>query len=167
MRESIWNWPVGLANNVFFLVLFLRGRLFADSGLQVVYFVLGLWGWWNWAHGGEQRGVLRISRASRVDWAAVAVFAVGGTWALRLLLVRVQGAAPFWDALTTVLSLNAQYLLTRKRLENWWLWIAADVIYVPLYVSRRLPLTAVLYAVFLALCVMGLREWRRSAAAAA
>jgi nicotinamide mononucleotide transporter len=73
----------------------------------------------------------------------------------------VQGAAPFWDALTTVLSLAAQYLLSRKRFENWFLWIAADIIYVPLYFSRALPLIAVLYFVFLVMCIVGLMEWAR------
>ena len=85
-----------------------------------------------------------------------------GTWALREILLAVNGAAPFWDAATTVLSLAAQYLLGRKRVENWLLWIAADLIYIPLYLSRALPLTAVLYAAFLAMCLIGWRDWRRS-----
>jgi nicotinamide mononucleotide transporter len=85
------------------------------------------------------------------------------TWFLREILFAVNGAAPFWDSLTTVLSLTAQYLLCRKRFENWFFWIAADVIYIPLYLSRHLPLTAVLYAVFLAMCLVGVREWHRSA----
>jgi nicotinamide mononucleotide transporter len=84
------------------------------------------------------------------------------TWGLREILIAVNGAAPFWDSLTTVLSLAAQYLLCRKRFENWFFWIAADVIYIPLYLSRHLPLTAVLYAVFLAMCLIGVREWNRS-----
>ena len=72
-------------------------------------------------------------------------------------MVTVNGAAPFWDSLTTALSLAAQYLLSRKRLENWFFWMAADVIYIPLYISRDLPLTAALYAVFLVMCIFGLR----------
>jgi nicotinamide mononucleotide transporter len=81
---------------------------------------------------------------------------------MREVLVWVNDAAPLWDAMTTVLSLAAQYLLCRKRFENWWFWIAADVIYIPLYLSRQLPLTAVLYAVFLVMCLVGVREWSRS-----
>jgi nicotinamide mononucleotide transporter len=75
----------------------------------------------------------------------------------------VNGAAPFWDSMTTILSLAAQYLLCRKRLENWLFWIAADVVYVPLYTSRHLPLTAGLYAVFLLMCIIGVREWSQKA----
>lgn len=83
------------------------------------------------------------------------------TVGLRAILVASGGAAPFFDALTTALSLAAQLLLARKRLENWALWILTDLIYVPLYLSRGLVLTAVLYAIFLAMCVVGWRDWRR------
>jgi nicotinamide mononucleotide transporter len=166
VREHIWNWPLGLANNVFFFFLFLKGRLFADMGLQVVYFGLGAYGWLNWLYGGKGRTELAISRATRVEWASLLVLVPLTTWGLRELLVAVNGAAPFWDSLTTVLSLAAQYLLCRKRLENWFLWIAADVIYVPLYMSRDLPLTAVLYGIFLVMCLIGVREWRRCEKAA-
>jgi nicotinamide mononucleotide transporter len=87
----------------------------------------------------------------------------GLTW----WFVRIGDASPALDALTTVLSLVAQWLLNRKRLENWLFWITADVAYVWLYVARRLHLTAVLYAIFVILCLVGLRRWRAAAAAGA
>jgi nicotinamide mononucleotide transporter len=160
VRQHVWNWPIGLANNVFFFVLFFRGRLFADMSLQVVYFGLGAFGWWNWLYGGSGHTTLRISRAARSEWLAAAIPLC--TLGLRQVLVAVGGAAPFWDSLTTVLSLAAQYLLSRKRLENWAFWIIADVVYVPLYLGRKLPLTALLYGVFLLMCLVGAREWWRS-----
>jgi nicotinamide mononucleotide transporter len=162
VREHLWNWPIGLANNVFFFVLFLQGRLFADMGLQVVYFGLGVYGWLNWLFGGENKTVLKISRTTRNEWLVLVAAIPLSTWGLREILIAVNGAAPFWDSLTTVLSLAAQYLLCRKRVENWFFWILADVIYIPLYLSRHLPLTAVLYAVFLVMCLVGVREWHRS-----
>jgi nicotinamide mononucleotide transporter len=162
VREHVANWPVGLINNMVFFMLFYQSRLFADMWLQAVYFVLGLYGWRSWACGGQNRAALRITRTLPWEWVVILVFIPAGTWGFRRLLLAAGGAAPFWDALTTVLCLAAQYLLCRKRLENWWLWIVADVIYVPLYLSRQLPLTAVLYAVFLIMCLFGLREWRGS-----
>ena len=81
------------------------------------------------------------------------------TWGLREILITVNGAAPLWDSLTTVLSLVAQILMCRKRLEHWLFWMVADIIYVPLYVSRNLPLTAMLYFVFLLMCIAGWRMW--------
>jgi nicotinamide mononucleotide transporter len=161
VREHLWNWPVGLANNVFFFVLFWRGRLFADMGLQVVYFGLGIYGWLNWLFGGQNRTILEISRTKRTEWLVLVAGIPLCTFALRELLIAVNGAAPFWDSLTTILSLAAQYLLCRKRFENWFFWIAADVIYIPLYLSRHLPLTALLYALFLAMCLVGVWQWNR------
>ena len=162
VREHLWNWPIGLANNVVFFVLFFQSRLYADMGLQVIYFALGVYGWRLWLNGGRTFDRLPVTRTTRTEWIILACAVPLGTWALREILIRVSGAAPFWDSLTTVLSLAAQYLLCRKRVENWFLWIIADVIYVPLYLSRDLPLTALLYAVFLTMCLIGLREWRRS-----
>jgi nicotinamide mononucleotide transporter len=162
VREHLWNWPIGLANNVVFFVLFLQSRLFADMGLQVVYFALGAYGWWQWRFGGPRHGRLPVSRTTRAEWLTLLLLAPLGFIGLRALLIRVNGAAPAADAVTTILSLVAQYLLCRKRIENWWFWIAADLIYVPLYLQRALPLTALLYAGFLVLCGLGLRAWRQS-----
>lgn len=159
VREHAANWPIGLANNIFFFFLFLTSRLYADMGLQVVYFGLGIYGWWNWLHGGENRQALTITRTSKKEWLALALLVPLSTFFLRELLVRLNGAAPLWDSFTTILSLSAQYLLCRKRLENWIFWIVADLIYIPLYVSRGLILTAVLYGVFLFMCLLGLKQW--------
>jgi nicotinamide mononucleotide transporter len=158
-RQHLGNWPLGLANNVFFFVLFLQTRLYADMGLQVVYFAMGVWGWWHWLRGGTDRTPLQISRTTPVEWLAIFLMVPLATAGLRKLLIHYQGSAPFWDSLTTILSLAAQYLLCRKRLENWWIWIVADLIYIPLYLSRGLVLTAVLYAVFLVLCLLGWYRW--------
>jgi len=163
VREHIWNWPIGLANNIVFAILFWHSRLYADMSLQGVYLGLGIYGWWNWLFGAPNRTAPRISRTRSREWIALAMLVPIATFALRELLIQVNGAAPFWDSLTTVLSLAAQYLLCQKRLENWWFWIAADLIYIPLYLSRRLPLTSFLYAVFLGMCIIGVLQWSRKA----
>lgn len=160
-KESLWNWPIGLANNIFFAILFWKARLYADFGLQWVYFGFGIWGWWTWLFGGKDRLHLKVSRASRVEWLVIAIFIGLGTWGLREVLLQVNGSAPFWDALTTVVCLAAQYLLCRKKIENWCLWITADVIYVPLYASKNLPLTSALYAGFIVLCILGILRWKK------
>lgn len=159
VREHIWNWPLGLANNVVFFALFWHSRLYADMGLQAVYFAFGVYGWWNWLYGGQQHGALKVTPTSVGEGLALAALTPLATWGLWLVLVETHDAAPFLDSLTTVLSLVAQYLLCRKRLENWAVWIVVDAIYVPLYLSRHLHLTALLYAVFLVMCIYGLRAW--------
>lgn len=116
VREHLWNWPIGLANNVFFFALFFHSRLYADMGLQAVYLGLGIYGWWNWIYGGAGRTALKVSRTTRREWWVLLAAIPLGTWALREVLIAVGGAAPFWDSLTTVLSFAAQYLLSSKRL---------------------------------------------------
>lgn len=164
LRENIWNFPLGLANNLFFLVLFLHGRLFGDAGLQIIYLILGVQGWYLWLHGGEGRTALRINRSSPKLLLWVAGFTALATAGLTLVFRTVKDAAPFLDALTTVLSLGAQFLLNRKAIENWLIWLLADAIYIYLYLSRGLQLTAVLYGIFGCLCVAGFSTWRRSLA---
>jgi len=165
-KSNIWNWPIGLANNIFFAILFWKTKLYADCGLQGVYFGFGIWGWWQWLHGGHSHSKLKVSRASWIEWVSIVAFIVLGTWGMWEMLVRAGGASPFWDALSTAICLAAQYLLCRKKIENWWLWITADLIYVPLYFYRELPLTAFLYAGFIVLCILGLKRWKKELQAA-
>lgn len=161
VRENIWNWPIGILNNIFFFVVFYRSGLYADTGLQVIYLVLGIYGWIEWVYGGENRKALQISHTRRWEWIAIAIFIPLTTWIFMNILLKLNGAAPFWDAVTTVISLAAQYLLCRKRFENWYFWIVADIIYVPLYLSKNLSLTAFLYSIFLIMCFQGIREWKK------
>ena len=167
VEENIWNWPIGIANNAFYVVVFWRARLFADTSLQVVYIVLSIIGWYLWLHGGAGHGRLTVRRTGWRKGAVIAAAVVVMTVAGAAFLRTVRDSARFLDSLTASVSLAAQYMLTRKLIENWHLWIAVDVIYVGLYASRALPLTAVLYAIFLTMCVVGLLEWRRSEARAA
>jgi nicotinamide mononucleotide transporter len=160
VKENVWNFPLGLANVATFFVVFWGAHLYADASLQVVYFVLGLVGWYLWMYGGKNRTALRIHRASNVELATVLVTIALLTWALYRTLTYFSPHASFFDALTTAISLGAQWLLNRKRLENWMLWIVVDAIYIPLYMSKELHLTAILYAVFLVMAVIGHLQWR-------
>lgn len=159
VKQSIWNFPLGLMNVATFCVVFFQSRLFADAGLQVVYFGLGLVGWYLWLHGGENRSPLKVSRAPAWELFLTCVFIAASTLGLWKALALVGGSASFWDALTTSISLASQWLLNRKRLESWIGWIIVDVIYVPLYIYKELYLTAILYSLFLLMAVMGLRAW--------
>lgn len=160
-RQRIANWPLGIANVMLLMLLFWTAGLYADAALQIVYVGLGLYGWWAWLFGGERRTRLTVSRTGRAEWSALAVVGLVLTGAIWLLLDRAtDSTVPLPDALTTALSLLATYGQTRKRVESWWLWITADLVYVPLYAYKGLYLTAALYVIFLGLCVLGLREWR-------
>jgi nicotinamide mononucleotide transporter len=160
-RQRMWNWPVGLANNAFFLIIFVAAGLFADAALQVLFGALAAYGWWAWLRGGGARTPLPLSRTSAGQWLALAACGVVGTAALTWALgAWTSSTVPLADAATTALSVLATWGQCRKKVESWYLWIAADVIYVPLYAYKQLLLTAVLYVGFAALCVVGLRAWR-------
>jgi nicotinamide mononucleotide transporter len=158
VAQRIETFPVGIANNVFFVILFTDARLYADAALQIVYIALGVMGWIAWSKLKGQ--ALSVSRAGPRLLVGTAVGVAVATVILIPILRAAHGAAPGWDALTTSMSLGAQLLLNLKRLETWYVWIAVDVIYVPLYLSRDLNLTALVYVVFLALCIQGWRQWR-------
>ena len=166
VRQSVWAWPVGIANSACWLVLFWSYRLYLDAGLQVVYIGLGVAGWYWWLRGGGPAGlpVTRTRPREAVLLAAVGLAVTGGlTW----LMTLAGDALPLADATTTTVSLIAQFMLTRKLLESWWLWIAVDIAYVVMYTSQGLYLTAALQPVFIVMCVLGLRQWRASMAAPA
>ncbi|MBJ7290911.1 nicotinamide riboside transporter PnuC [Williamsia sp.] len=164
-QQNIWNWPIGIANNIVFILLFLTAGLYADSALQVVYIALAIWGWYLWV-AGREAAPRAVTGTSRQECAALVVTGVLATAVLTAVLaLATESVVPFWDALTTTLSLLATWGQAKKRWESWLLWITADLIYVPLYFYKDLVLTAVLYVGFLALCVMGLRAWRRDMAA--
>ena len=161
-RASVWNWPLGIANTLLYLVVFLRAKLYGDALLQVVFTALNAYGWWSWTHPGGDRGELPVRRATQAELSIAAGVSLAGTAGAALALAHgTDSPVPLWDASVLVLSLVATWAQARKWLESWWLWIAVDVISVPLYLNRQLYPTALLYALFLGLCVMGLREWTR------
>lgn len=165
VRENVWAWPVGIANSLSWLLLFGQSRLYLDMGLQLVYIGLGIAGWYWWLRGTEQSGRLPVRRTGRAEALLLAGIGVVATLGLWAAMVAVSDAQPLPDATTTVVSLLAQYMLTRKLLGNWYLWIAVDIAYVVMYGIQHLYLTAALQPLFIAMCVVGLRQWRRSLAA--
>jgi len=161
-RQNIWSWPTAIVNVALYTVVFYQGRLYGQMGLQPIYLALSVYGWYQWLHGGEQHTELRVSRAGPRLLGALAALNLVLWVALAAVLRQTDAALPWLDALLTTTSLVAQWMMTRKILENWLIWIAVDVVYVPMFVSQGLYATAVLYAAFLVLAVLGYVEWRRS-----
>jgi nicotinamide mononucleotide transporter len=162
VRVSVHCFWTGILNSAFFLLLFWDARLWADGALQGVYIVMGFWGWAEWLWGGPNRSRLVIRRTPTTQLVLLASGVPLATYLLWLLLSHNNDVAPFWDALTTALSLAAQYLLNTKRIEQWVFWVIADVIYVPLYLSKALALTGIVYVCFLTLALTGGIVWWRA-----
>jgi nicotinamide mononucleotide transporter len=161
VRENVWNWPVQLVSSAFYVVVFFQARLFADTSLNVLYIVLYLLGWYWWLRGGANHSALHIDRLSWRLGAPLTIAGAAATAALTVVLDSIHDSAPFLDALTTVMSLVALLLTARKLLEAWWVWIVVNLIYIGLYLYKGLVLTAILYAIFAALSVVGLLNWKR------
>lgn len=159
--RNIWNFPVGIANNALFAFLFVGAGLYADAALQLVYIILAAIGWYWWMRGGAAQTGVTISHISLAQL-ATCVLSVGViTGLIQFVLHRwTDSTVAGWDALTTALSLVAQFMLSRKWIAHWYFWIAADLIYIPLYAHKGLWLTASLYGLFLIMCVIGLAQWR-------
>lgn len=164
IRRSVWNFPVAMAMVTCIGFVLFDAKLYAETGLQVFFFVVNAWGWWLWTRAkspGEAVPVRWMAWPARFGWVlATAAFSV----ALGLGLARWTDAAlPIADSAVAGMSVAAQFLLSFRRVENWAAWIVVDIVAIGLYVNRELHLFAVLYAGFLVLSVVGLRAWARAA----
>jgi nicotinamide mononucleotide transporter len=164
-RNSIHMWWTTIVGCVLFAYVFYTARLYADVTLQAFFIVASIAGWWGWLHGNHGAELpVRYSRPSLVALAAAsgAVVAAGYGW----LLHRFTDAyAPFLDSIVLAFSVVGQLLLIARRVENWWFWLLVNTIAVPLYASRGLYLTAVLYTAFWINALVALVRWRKLATA--
>jgi len=161
--QSVWTWPLGIVAVTLTGILMYRERLYGEVVLQSAYFVFNVYGWYEWLYGGEEKTELKVARTPR--WLLVCLMLVGaviGILAGMWLSKHSNAAAPYLDSTLVAYSFVAQFLMTRKWIENWHIWIAVDVAYVYLFITRSLYWFSGLYAVFIVLATMGLLEWKRS-----
>lgn len=162
-RRTLWNYPVGLAAVALYSVIFLRAKLYSDALLQFFFFIVQLYGWANWARNKGEQGAVTVERlgaGARIGWlAAILVATLLWGWAMHRF---TDAAYPWWDASVAMMSIAAQILMSRRAIENWWLWIAVDIAAVGLYAAKSLWLTALVYVVLLGLSIWGLIGWQRA-----
>ncbi len=164
-RRLLICWPVVLVADVIYLVVFYRARLFSDALLQVFFVAFTLYGWWHWWRGVREEGEVRVVPLALRSLAIALIAGAAGSLVLGELAKRLHAALPYLDATLTSYSLVASWWQARKHTANWWLWIVVDVVYIGEYLYKDLRPTAALYAGLVALAVLGLRDWRRAAAA--
>ncbi|MCW5937221.1 MAG: nicotinamide riboside transporter PnuC [Fimbriimonadaceae bacterium] len=160
VRQNVWNWAFAILSSLMYAYVFYEYKLFADSGLQFVYVALSILGWYWWLKGGEQGEHLRVRRTSGSMALGLAIFVAVATGLGYARLALIPGTLPFWDSLTTGLSLAGQFMQARKLYENWHLWIVTNCMYVAIYIYKGLELTSFLSLVLLGMCFAGLKEWR-------
>lgn len=165
IRQNHWAWLFSIASSATYAVVFFDARLYGDSGLQLVFIAASVWGWSQWLRGtGNER--LVVTRLGRAGWVfSVAAWGAGFLLLAWYLQTYTNTDVPHADGFLTAGSLVGQFLLARKKVETWHVWIVVDVLYVGLYVFKDLHVTALLYAVFVVLAARGLRAWSNVAVA--
>jgi nicotinamide mononucleotide transporter len=171
MREIHWGWPLAIASSLLYFMVFAQARIYGDASLQIFFAAIACWGWFQWLRGrrrpdtggkGAEAAPLRIARLSPRGLAAT-LFGCALAWPLVALFLRrfTDTDVPWWDGFATGLSLVGQFLLGRKFIENWLVWIAVNLVSVGLFIHKELWLTVGLYTVFTVLSVAGYAAWRR------
>jgi nicotinamide mononucleotide transporter len=168
IRQTHWAWLFSIASSATYGVVFYGAMLYGDMALQGVFIVVSIWGWYQWLYGGAQHDVLAVSWLDEAGLRNALFGWLAGFLMIALFLRYATNTdVPVTDGFLTAGSLVGQLLLSRKKVENWIVWIVVDLLYVGLYVYKGLILTAILYAVFIVMAAIGLYTWQRAASKAA
>ena len=166
IREIHWGWPLAAASSLLYVEVFRESKLYGDAALQVFFAVVALWGWLQWLRGHRADGTsLHVARLTPRGL-VIAIAVAGLMWPAAgwFLKTYTDSDVPWWDGFATALSVIGQFLLGRKFIENWAVWIVVNMVYVGLYAYKGLWLTLGLYIVFIVLSFVGWRQWRRQLA---
>ena len=165
VRQNRLLWPLGIVTSAAYIYIFFTGKFYADMGLQVYYVLISIYGWYYWSRGGAKadRGELPVVRINRMQ--LILLFLTFGlSWAgIYFVLARyTDSTVPLGDSFTTALAIVATWMLTRKIIEQWFLWIIANVVSIGLYIYKGLYPTVILYVVYAGMAVYGYFEWKKS-----
>ena len=162
MRQNVWCFPVGLINVSLSMVIFYEQHLYADAIQQIMYITLLIYGWYNWKRKGTMNVRLGVSRLSLKEIAGYCLLILLSTLLLGGLLITLTAAIfPWADSLATSTAFVAQYLVARKKLENWLLWMGVNLVYIAIYYHKDLHLYVILFSVYLILSFFGLYKWNK------
>jgi len=166
IKQNIWLWPVGIATSATYIIVFRDNGFYADMMLNVYYVIISVYGWWAWKYGNQSkesgREELKIRRMRKRDIFVVSTaFLIIFSVMFYLLDKLTDSPVPLWDALITSLSVVATWMLTRKILEQWHVWIVANAIAVIVYICKGMYPTSILFVVYFIMAIEGLREWKR------
>ena len=162
IREIHWGWPLAIISSLMYVAVFWRSRLYGDASLQVFFAAVAGWGWYQWLRGVRPDGsALHVTRLGRTGLLRM-LAACALLWPVTGLFLKflTDTDVPWWDGFTTALSVVGQFLLGRKFIENWLVWIIVNVVSVGLFIYKGLWLTTILYAIFIGLSVVGYRAWK-------
>jgi nicotinamide mononucleotide transporter len=159
--NSVHTWWVGILGCLFFGWVFFSTQLYADMTLQLFFIITGIIGWWRWLRGNQGAPLPVCRTRPRLLTVLLALAVLVALFYGGLLHQFTNAYAPFLDSIMLAFSVLGQLLLMRRHYESWWCWLLVNSIAVPLYLSRGLTLTALLYAAFWVNAVVALVRWRK------
>lgn len=164
IRQNILLWPMGIASALLYMVVFFQSKFYADMGLNGYYVVISIYGWFFWKRGKEeQESGLPVSRLGRKNAVILLLVTTAAFVGIGVVLkAYTDSPVPYWDAFTTAVSFTATWMLARKILENWILWIIVDLVSMGLYLYRGLYPTLLLFGIYTTMAVIGYYKWLRS-----
>lgn len=161
-NENIWTYPTGIVNVLIYVYLCFSAGLFADMGINVFYFIMSVYGWYNWSRRDVNSQHLPISRLTTWQWVYNIALVLGFFGLLWFVLDNyTPSTVPMFDSFTTALFIIGMWLMARKKIENWLAWIAGDILVIPLFAYKGLVFTGFQYIVFTALAISGYIEWKK------
>ncbi|MCR9287667.1 MAG: nicotinamide riboside transporter PnuC [Bacteroidetes bacterium] len=163
VKRNIWCWPMGIIGVSAYFFVFFENQLYADAGLQIIFLIQSIYGWYFWVYGKnediENVPIRRLKLTEQIltlSFCVILIFTIG--W---LSATFTDTDVAYLDAMVASISLIANLLLARKIIDNWPLWMFVDVVYVGLFIYKELYLTAGLYVVFFFMATTGLIQWRK------
>jgi nicotinamide mononucleotide transporter len=160
-KNVIWNWPFAIISVIIYIFIFFEAHLFADMGLQVYFLVVNIYGWYFWSKKSASAAKVPVIGIRKNEMVLSGLAIVVFTFLLGSLLKYTTASFPYLDSFCTACSIVAQILMARKVLENWLIWIFVDVIYVGVYIFKDLHLTALMYAIYVGIALLGYVDWKR------
>jgi nicotinamide mononucleotide transporter len=161
-RQNIWTWPVSVVSVAMFVIVFYKARLYADMGLNAFYVVTSFYGWYIWLYGGKGHTERKVSNVSKKEMVVLSLLGIGFTLGLGYFLENYTNAdLSYTDSATTAISLIGYWMMAKKQLENWLVWLVVDVLYVGVYIYKELYLTSFLFFIYLLISIKGYLDWHR------
>lgn len=165
IRQNIWLWPLGIVTSALYIYIFFVSKFYADMGLQFYYLAISIYGWWHWLYGGKAEAkdslpVIHVDLKTVMILVPITIAIFG---LIAFILVRyTDSPVPYGDAFTTALSITATWMLARKILDMWWLWMIVNAVSLVLYIYKGLYPTSVLFLFYFSMSILGYLQWRKS-----
>lgn len=164
IKQNIWLWLVGIITSVLYIVVFFKEKFYADMALNFYYVIISIYGWYWWKFGkqNKQTHTIPITNITlRLGLILLAISSVVFAGMVHILKEYTDSPVPIWDALITALSITATWMLTRKILEQWLVWIFINGLSIFVFLSKQLYPTSFLFLVYFSLAIVGYIEWRK------